>query len=710
MVQSAGQPRRFALARDVRWYGLLPILLSLGVPFLLADDWHCLLLSALLIVIIFFLPGYFFLRLASGQANGLLALLSPIFGIVAITNLFDVFALTSIGAYFLYVAIIFAMGGLALFLGQIKSLSTELRSNERAREAAVAGGAVALCISPLFWRSGRFSEDQFVFYGPAGQDHLYHLTLLERLLHQVPPDNFIVSGLRAPVYHYFNDLSLALILRTQAALHLPLNLFDLYYRCYPVLLYFLLGALAYRVGRQLLGSVRGGILSVLMILGAGGLSWFFGLLQTAVHLSHFSAARPLLFSNWTRWDGVGSVLSLVHRPAQYQGLLFCLAAITMLLRPEHTRRDWVLGGLLLGLMAGFNFTLAATFGIAAVAGGLILLAVRRQPEARDLAWLAVCIFIGSLPMNAEMLLSGMHQTAPGMVLRGPNLEFPMKVWGPLLGRLMPGGVLPWACLIVLPIVAYGIRLFGLRSLALGDMGGQRYRGLATVLALAFAFSFVVGFFFTYQGIGGEGISVIFLQPTLWILALFSLRPIHSWLERRRGNWMAVGLWALLGLTWVQALAAFNFSYKIEFDRETARVLQDIRSTSAPDEVVAFLPSDVAATPVWGKSIHVPHYAIPAMTGLAGYFLTEDYSKFYAAPGLKGRDANEVLTKAESLYRQRRGNIEAFLQGTITMAARAQLASDHVRWIVVEGDARRYIASSEAPWRKTDEMVVYRLSW
>ena len=51
-----------------------------------------------------------------------------------------------------------------------------------------------------------------------------------------------------------------------------------------------------------------------------------------------------------------------------------------------------------------------------------------------------------------------------------------------------------------------------------------------VLALAFALSFVIGTFFPYQAFGGVGI--VFLQPTLWILGLFSLRPIDAWLERR----------------------------------------------------------------------------------------------------------------------------------------------------------------------------------
>jgi hypothetical protein len=70
----------------------------------------------------------------------------------------------------------------------------------------LVGAVVALGVAPLYWRSGRFSSGEFVFYGPAGQDPLFHVTLLQRLLHHVPPDNFIASGFTAPVYHYFDDL------------------------------------------------------------------------------------------------------------------------------------------------------------------------------------------------------------------------------------------------------------------------------------------------------------------------------------------------------------------------------------------------------------------------------------------------------------------------------------------------------------------------
>jgi hypothetical protein len=308
-----------------------------------------------------------------------------------------------------------------------------------------------------------------------------------------------------------------------------------------------------------------------------------------------------------------------------------------------------------------------------------------------------------------MLLSGFHNSAPGFPFRGPTLEYPVAIWGGLLGRLIPPALIPWASLIVFPIVVYGVKLFGAGAMARLDLGGERNRGIAMVFGIVFALSFVVGLFFPYRGIA-IGVVVIFLQPTIWILGLFSLHPIDAWLERNRGNWCAVALWGVLGLTWVQALGAFNFSCKSAFDQDTVRALQDIHVQAAPDDVVAYLPSDLTAKAIWGYPQQSTNFTIMAMTGLDGYFSSETYSKFHAVPGLSGRNPADVLAQAERLYEQRRDDVGSFLKGDITDAASARLAKDHVRWMVVSGDALQGISSPATPWRRTREIAVYRFSW
>ena len=704
MVRNIGQAGRFALLKSSALIFLL--LLLLLVPVVLSNHAAGTILGILLFAVLFFFPGYLLLTIFSRLPAGLRILLSPILGIACITTAYNIFALASIAACFPYVVAVLSLAGMVLFALRARPASLWTDRTQEEHEILVAGTAVALALGPLFWRSGRFSNAEFVFYGPSGHDPLYHVTLLQRLSHHIPPDNFIVSGLRAPVYHYFGDLAQAFILRAQQTLHFgATDLFDLYYRCYPTLLYFLLGALAYRTGRQLSGSRRGGILGVLLLLGGGGLGWFLGTLQTVAHASRFAALRASLFTAWSSWDGMDSILPLVHRPAHYHGLLISLAAINVLLRPERSRRDWIVAGLLLGLMAGFNFTLAATFGIAAVLGSAILRLQRRQDEARDVAYLALALFIGSLPVTAAMLSSGFHNPAPGFPFRGPNLDFPTTTWGALLDRMMPTALVPCAALLVFPIIAYGIKLFGFGAMVRLDLGRDGHRGLAVVLAVAFVLSFAIGMFFPYQAFGGVGI--VFLQPTLWILGLFSLRPLDAWLQHKDGRWRAVAVWGVLGLTWVQSLAAFNFSQKVAFDEGTAHTLQDVRIAAAPDDVVAFLPTTLIASPIWGHAEESTSFSVTAMTGLDGYFSSETYSRFHAVPGLRGRDPAQVLKEAEDLYAQRRGDIESFIRGDITEAASARLARDRVRWIVVLGDTAQGVSSSATAWRKNREITVYR---
>lgn len=702
---SAFTPSAFAPGK-IAPFVLLAVLLV--VPLTMSNSPRGTAMGVVFLFLLFFFPGYFLVSLVSMIDRTSQVLLSFVFGIAAITTVFDFFTRSRSSSYFFYMVPLLSAAGMILMVLQTRFPSDSEPFSRDGQEIIVAGCAVALSVGPFLWRSGRFSGSEFVFYGPAGRDPLFHVTLLQRLLFHVPPDNFIVSGLRPPVYHYLGDLGLALVLRAQQAWHATsTNIFDLYFRAYPVFLYFLLGALAYRVGKQLAGTRRGGVLGIVLLLGGGGLGWALGVLQTVSHAAHYAALRSNLFSTWTAWDGVDAILPLFHRPAHYHGLLFSLAAITILFQPQLSRRDWALAGLLLGLMSGFNFTLAATFGGMAVVAVVIFALRRQRSEAVELFWLAMFIFIGSIPVLSAMLLSGFHNNAPGFPFRGPNLEFPTALWGTELARIVPSRLVPWAALIVLPIFAFGVRLFGLPSMARADLGGTNRRSLAMLLALVFLFSFVVGTFFPYNALGGE--AIIFMQPSIWILALFSIRPIDAWFTRNRGSWAPAALWSVLVLTWIQALASFNFGHRAEFSRETAQALQDVQAVAGREDVVAYLPSELIERPILGFPGLSTNFAITAMTGLDGYFSGDTYSTYFAVPGLSGTTPADVVTEAKRLYEQRLDDVNSFVSGDVTSAARARLANDHVHWIVVSETALHNVSSSANPWRETGEVVIYRLS-
>ena len=126
--------------------------------------------------------------------------------------------------------------------------------------------------------------------------------------------------------------------------------------------------------------------------------------------------------------------------------------------------------------------------------------------------------------------------------------------------------------------------------------------------------------------------------------------------------------------------------------------------AAPDDVVAFLPTTLIASPIWGHAEESRIFPVTAMTGLDGYFSSEMYSRFHAVPGLRGRDTAQVLTEAQDLYAQRRGDIESFLRGDITKATSARLARDQVRWIVVLDASVQGATPSATAWRKNRWML------
>jgi hypothetical protein len=686
-----------------------PVALLVILPCVLAQDAAGLLIVFLLFLVVFAFPGHLILTLLGGGAGRYSPAIAFVFGLEFVTTAYDILARAGDDVAFAFVLSALSFGGFLLFVRSRMQAKAQDDAVEFHGEAALAGAAVVAAIAPLFWFSGRFTGGEFAFFGPLGQNQLFHVTLLQRLLQHVPPDNFVVAGIAPPFYHYFNDQFLALIVRTADALHLPtLSPLDAYFRCYPGILYFLLGMQSYRVGRKMLGSVTGGILSMLLLLGAGAVTWTFGLIETVIHVGAPPQMSAALFTEWTAWDAMSSIRSLVVRPAQYNGLLICLTAIDVLLRSQRTRQDWIVAGLLLGLMAGFNYTLAATLGVAAL-GACLLLHVRRdRGEARDLAWLTGFIFVGALPINLIMLSVGFRHIVPGVPLIGPNLDTPVDLWGDLFGHVVPSALLPLACSLFFPIGTYGIRLFGLRAMMRGQIAGLAHRGVGTMLAVAFALSFSLGTFFTFHDIGGAPAEKILLQPTLWMLGIYALQPLLSWLERGRRSWRGVALWGMLGLTWVQSLAAFGYSQKVAFSADTASAFRDIRAAASPDDVIVYLPVSRRATPILGAPHEFLDYAVMAMTGLDGYFSDQAFSVSYALAGIAGNSASEISAAAAALYRQRTGDVDAYLKGNADSATLDRLSHDNVRWIVLGDGAARDLSPALRPWRQNPQISVYRL--
>jgi hypothetical protein len=149
-----------------------------------------------------------------------------------------------------------------------------------------------------------------------------------------------------------------------------------------------------------------------------------------------------------------------------------------------------------------------------------------------------------------------------------------------------------------------------------------------------------------------------------------------------------------------------FVLEAAFTQDSARALQDIRLQTSPDDVVAFLPSELTERPLWGHTEICTNYSITAMTGLDGYFSPRTFCISFAVSGLSGSSPADVLAQADRLCQQRRDDVESWAKGDITDAGFGRLVDDHVKWVVVSGDALRDISTSAIPWRKTPQVTVY----
>lgn len=84
------------------------------------------------------------------------------------------------------------------------------------------------------------------YWGPNGHDAIWHLALVSELQRNFPPQNPVFAGIPLNNYHYFFDLLLA-----KSGFLLGINIQDLLFRFFPLLISVFIGVLAYQVVRKL---------------------------------------------------------------------------------------------------------------------------------------------------------------------------------------------------------------------------------------------------------------------------------------------------------------------------------------------------------------------------------------------------------------------------------------------------------------------------
>lgn len=133
----------------------------------------------------------------------------------------------------------------------------------------------SLLLSVTMFRSGLNYEYGLGFWGPNGHDAIWHLSLINQLKLNVPPNNPIFSGETLSNYHWGYDLIVALISKITF-----ISSSILYFQILPFIFAIILGLLSYKFARLITKNHLASLFFVLLNYFASSFGWIVTLIKS----------------------------------------------------------------------------------------------------------------------------------------------------------------------------------------------------------------------------------------------------------------------------------------------------------------------------------------------------------------------------------------------------------------------------------------------
>lgn len=133
----------------------------------------------------------------------------------------------------------------------------------------------SVLLSVTMFRSGLHYDYGIGFWGPNGHDGIWHLSLINQLKQNVPPQNPVFSGETLTNYHWGFDLLVAFISKITT-----INSSVLYFQILPFLFSVLLGLLSYNLAFILTKNHISSILFVILNYFGSSLGWIVTLIKS----------------------------------------------------------------------------------------------------------------------------------------------------------------------------------------------------------------------------------------------------------------------------------------------------------------------------------------------------------------------------------------------------------------------------------------------
>lgn len=198
------------------------------------------------------------------------------------------------------------------------------------------------------FRSGLKYQFGLGFWGPNGHDAIWHLSLINQLKQQIPPQNPVFSGSILENYHWGFDFFVALISNLTT-----INTSFLYFQLLPILFSLLIGFLSFKLAFLITKNNITSIFFVILNYFAGSFGWIYTLLK-----NHQIGGESLFWS----MQGVSTLLN----PPFALSLILILTGLILWYKYHFSNsiKMAILIGLIFGLLSGIKVYAGILIGLA----------------------------------------------------------------------------------------------------------------------------------------------------------------------------------------------------------------------------------------------------------------------------------------------------------------------------------------------------------
>lgn len=209
-------------------------------------------------------------------------------------------------------------------------------------------GTIFLSLTMI--RSGSLYQYGIGFWGPNGHDGIWHLSLINQLQKNIPPNNPIFSGTILNNYHWGFDLFVALIGKIT-----NINNVFIYFKLLPIIFGLSLGTLSYFLSKKVTKNKTVAIWFVIFNYCAGSLGWIWTLIKDQ------SVGGESLF--WAMQSA-----STLLNPPYAMSLIIILIGFLLWIKNKdlNNKKIAILNGILFGILAGIKVYAGILVGLTLV--------------------------------------------------------------------------------------------------------------------------------------------------------------------------------------------------------------------------------------------------------------------------------------------------------------------------------------------------------